>query len=61
MNSELPDGKELEGIFNLPMIMAMALPYLMDAVWFISIISITANQEPLEENQAEDTEALGIL
>jgi hypothetical protein len=41
--------------------MDMVLPYLMDAVWFISIISITANQEPLEENQAEDTEPLGIL
>ena len=47
-------------MLSLQIIMDMVLPYWMEIDWFISIISIMANQGPVEENQAEDTEALEI-
>ena len=47
-------------MLSLQIIMGMVLPYWMETDWFISIISTILNQDPLEENLAEDMEALEI-
>ena len=60
MNLEPLQMKESADILSLQIILDTVPLYWMDIVWFISIISTIANQGPVEEKLAEDTEALEI-